>query len=104
MDVKSAAGDLHAVHLSGDVRIQTAAGSVRIDALDAGTIRIDSTVADLEIGVVAGLAVRLDLQTGRGIVDCELDRLPNEPTDDCARVDLRAHSATGRVHVYRSAV
>lgn len=103
LEVKGAAGEVHAVRLTGDVVVQTAAGNVRIDALGAGKARIDGKLATIEVGVVAGIDVRLDLSTGIGVVDCELDRLEHAPAGG-GQLDLRASSATGRVRVYRSAV
>ncbi|HEX7354950.1 MAG TPA: DUF4097 family beta strand repeat-containing protein [Mycobacteriales bacterium] len=103
LEVKGAAGEVHAVRLTGDVTIQTAAGNVRIDALGAGNAKIEGKLANLEIGVVAGIDVHLDLQTGIGVVDCELDQVDG-PRGSGGQLDLRANSATGRVHVYRSVV
>ncbi|HEY5335773.1 MAG TPA: DUF4097 family beta strand repeat-containing protein, partial [Mycobacteriales bacterium] len=103
LEVKGAAGEVHAIRLTGDVTIQTAAGNIRVDALGAGTARIEGKLANLEIGVVAGIDVHLDLHTGIGVVDCELEPLGEEP-DGGGQLELRAISATGRVHVYRSVV
>lgn len=103
LEVKGAAGEVHAVRLTGDVVVQTAAGTIRVDALGAGRARIEGKLANIEVGVVAGIDVRLDLSTGIGVVDCELDRLDHAPAGG-GQLDLRAASATGRVRVYRSAV
>lgn len=103
LEVKGAAGEVHAVRLTGDVVVQTAAGRVRIDALGAGKARVEGKLADIEIGVVAGIDVRLDLSAGIGVVDCELDRLDRAPAGG-GQLDLRAWSTTGRVRVYRSAL
>lgn len=103
LEVKGAAGEVHAVRLTGDVAISTAAGNVRVDALGAGTATIEGKLANLEIGVVAGTDVHLDLRTGVGIVDCELEPL-EEPPAGGGQLALTAVSATGRVHVYRSVV
>lgn len=103
LEVKGAAGEVHVVRLTGDVTIQTAAGNIRVDALGAGTAKIEGKLANLEIGVVAGTDVHLDLHTGIGVVDCELEPLDEEPAGG-GQLELRAISATGRVHVYRSVV
>lgn len=103
LEVKGATGEVRVVRLTGDVAIQTAAGSIRVDALGAGTAKIEGKLANIEIGVVAGTDVHLDLDTGIGVVDCELEPLDGEPTGG-SRLDLRASSATGRVHVYRSVI
>lgn len=103
LEVKGAAGDVHVIRLTGDVSIQTATGNIRVDALGAGAARIEGKLANLEIGVTTGTDVHLDLQTGVGVVDCELDRLDEAPAGG-GQLELRAISATGRVHVYRSLI
>lgn len=103
LEIKGATGEVHAVRLTGEVTVQTAAGNIRVDALGAGTARIEGKLVNLEIGVVAGTDVHLDLSTGVGVVDCELEPLDAEPVGG-GQLRLRASSATGRVHVYRSVV
>jgi hypothetical protein len=103
LEVKGAASEVHAVRLTGDVTIQTATGNIRVDALGAGTAKIEGKLVNLEIGVVAGTDVHLDLSTGVGVVDCELEPLDAEPVGG-GQLRLRASSATGRVRVYRSLI
>jgi hypothetical protein len=103
LTVTGAAGDVHAVRVTGDVRVQTAAGNVRIDALGAGRTRVDAKMSNVDIGVIAGLDVKLDLHSALGVVDCELDRMdsPAAPSSTGA-LDLHASTATGRVRVFAS--
>ena len=89
--IKTASGDVHAsrvggyAHIStasGDVAIgycassvtaQTASGDIRLGAVAAGQIELRSTSGDIQVAVVPGIGVYLDLASTSGSIHSDLD-------------------------------
>ena len=103
LTVQGAAGQVGVARVRGEVRIDTAAGDIRIDALGAGRARLNAKMGNVVVGVVPGLAVKLDLHSAIGVVECDLDE-GAEPDRLTAQEELRldVHTAMGRVRVGRS--
>ncbi len=104
--VQGAAGQVGVARARGEVRIDTAAGDIRIEELGAGRARLNAKMGNVSVGVARGLAVKLDLDSAIGVVECDLERGP-EPTvptgvTDQGELRLEVHTGMGRVRVGRS--
>jgi DUF4097 and DUF4098 domain-containing protein YvlB len=103
-------GDLRANTANGDICVDrakagvtasTANGDVRIGELARGSATLKTACGEIEIGIRAGTAARLDVYTQYGNVRNHLDAVDNpEPSDDT--LEVRARTAYGDVLIRRS--
>lgn len=100
-NVHSASGDLSIGYVGGSVNATTASGDVRLGAVNAGEINVKSASGDVTVGVTPGTGVWLDLITVSGDTRSDLEMSPGEPA--AATVSLQVRTASGDIHVHRSA-
>lgn len=100
--IKSANGDIVVEHAGGGVDAATAAGSVRVLDVRRGAVNLRTAAGELEVGVAAGTAVYLDLNTSFGKVLNELDST-GAPGPGELSVEVRARTSFGDILVHRSA-
>ncbi len=102
-DVKfrAASGSLSVGHLLGAVNAQTASGDIAVSAAVSGTVSVQSSSGEVEIGIPEGTAARLDLRTHSGEVRNTL-RPSDGPDegDETLKVDVR--TASGDISVQRA--
>lgn len=118
--VKNSNGDTWIGEAEGDVRVQSANGRIAVERAHAsvvaktsngdlrlglatgGSISADTAFGHIDIGVLQGLAVWMDLHTHFGTVDNKLDRATRpEPGETTAEV--RARTAFGDITVHHLA-
>ena len=119
---KSSSGDLRLGDVTHDVNAETASGSIRTGAIDGsaraftasgdieiGSLRqgkgdIRSASGDITVGVAAGSAVWMDVNTssGKSITDLTA-RGDVPPTDTPAELELRIRTASGDIRIHRAA-
>jgi DUF4097 and DUF4098 domain-containing protein YvlB len=103
-------GDLRANTANGDITVDrakagvtanTANGDVRIGEVARGSASLKTACGEIEIGIRAGTAARLDVYTQFGKVHTLMDPVDSpEPSDDT--VDVRARTAYGDILIRRS--
>ena len=108
--VGGVAGDLRVVASNGDISVDhadagvtasTATGSVRIGDVARGAASAKTASGDVEIGIRAGTAARLDLYTQFGTVHNQMDTAGGPgPSDQTAEV--RARTGHGDIVIRRS--
>jgi DUF4097 and DUF4098 domain-containing protein YvlB len=101
LKVSGANGDIVARRCGSSVAASTAFGSVRLESVAQGAVKADSARGDIEIGIVAGTAAWLDLNTTFGHAYSELDEAQS-PADDERTVEVRASTAFGDITVRRA--
>ncbi|MBD0322111.1 MAG: DUF4097 family beta strand repeat protein [Aldersonia sp.] len=85
----------------GDVTAKTANGAISVDRLTRGTVSLGTAFGDIEMGIAAGTAALLDVNTKLGRLRNELDTAPApDPSDD--KVEVRARTAMGDIIIRRS--
>jgi len=117
--VKTSNGDITLGEVTGDARLSTANGEISVDrALAAvaaktayGDIRVGEVVrgavvletgfGEVEIGVRAGTAAWLDVQSGQGAVRSLLDAA-DEPAPSDETVEVRARTGFGDIVIRRA--
>jgi hypothetical protein len=83
-------GDLTVGRADGNVTGNTANGEIRIGEVSSGTVGIKTAAGEIEVGVRAGTAARLDLYTKSGNVHNHMDPTDSpEPTDDVVEIHAR---------------
>jgi Putative adhesin len=98
--IQSANGTIQVDHAHSDVTAKTAIGDVRLGALSQGTIEAKTGFGQIEIGVLDGVAAWLDLSTGFGRVNNELEETGRPPADE-QTTQISAHTAIGDINVRR---
>lgn len=99
--VRSANGDIAVEHGRAAITAATANGDVRIGTTGRGPVSAVTACGRLEIGIPAGTAARLDVQTGGGRLHNHLDCVDSpEPTD--LSIDVRARTGYGDVTIRRA--
>jgi DUF4097 and DUF4098 domain-containing protein YvlB len=97
----TANGKISVALARSDVEAKTANGSLQIDEVRHGTVRANTAMGKVEVGVREGVAALLDLETLWGKVDNSLEASgpprPGEPS-----VEVRARTSFGDIRVFRA--
>jgi DUF4097 and DUF4098 domain-containing protein YvlB len=117
--VKTSNGDITLGEVTGDVRLntangdiavdralatvaaKTAFGSIRVGEVVRGAVVLESGFGELEVGVRAGTAAWLDVQSGYGNVRSQLDAA-DEPAPSDDTVEVRARTGYGDIVIRRA--
>lgn len=98
--VNVANGDISVGRADADITASTANGNVRVGAVTRGSASLKTGVGEIEIGISAGTAARLDVSTRFGRVHNQLDTTDSpEPSDDV--VEVRARTSYGDIVIRR---
>jgi DUF4097 and DUF4098 domain-containing protein YvlB len=116
--VKNSNGDIWIGAAGGDVRVSAANGSISVDAARAsvvaksangdvrlgeaarGSVVLETSLGDLEVGIRKGTAAWLDVRAGAGKVHNSLDAV-EAPEPSAETVEVRARTSAGNVVVRR---
>ena len=99
--LRTANGGIALGRAGASVDAKTSNGSIRIGEVARGQATLATAMGDLEIGIAAGTAAWLDVNTGFGQV---LNHLENaaRPEDSDETVEVRAHTSFGGITIHRS--
>ena len=100
--VRSANGDISVDRAEAMVEAKTANGAIRVGRVTRGTVTLKTSDGHLDIGVAAGTAAWLDLNTSFGRVENSLDGLSEAPEKSEQTVEIHAHTSFGDITVRRS--
>jgi hypothetical protein len=99
--VSASNGDISVGRAAADVRASTAHGHVRVDAVVRGAAALTTGYGDVEVGIPAGTAARLDVHTQFGHVRNDLEAAQSPaPADETAQVSAR--TSFGDIVIRRS--
>jgi hypothetical protein len=101
LEATCSSGSIEVDHAVGAVTAKTSFGHVRIGSVSAGTVRLESSYGELEVGVAEGVPVWLDVSSERGTVRNLLDA-SGPPAEGESFVELRARTGHGMIIVRRS--
>jgi DUF4097 and DUF4098 domain-containing protein YvlB len=104
--ISTASGDVAVGYCASSVTAQTASGDIRLGAVATGQIELRSTSGDLQVAVVPGIGVYLDLASTSGSIHSDLDPSDGDDGQDesgvpvqisCRAIsgDIRIVKATG---------
>lgn len=94
--VNAANGDISVDHASASITANTANGDVRIGEVTRGSVSLKTACGEIEIGIHAGTAARLDVYTSFGRVHNHMDAADSpEPSDET--VEVRARTSYGDI-------
>lgn len=112
ISVRRADGDVKATAVSGDIELgeaggaleaSTVSGDQRIRAAGKGTVSLESVSGDVQIGIVRGVDVWLDVRSMSGDTTSELDVGDEPPGGDTRPIELRAQTVSGDIRIQRAA-
>jgi Putative adhesin len=104
VQVNSASGDVALGYCSRSVTTRTAAGDVQIGAVVSGEVELHSVSGDVEVAVVPGIGVYLELSSLSGTVRSDLDEVESAEATGPAgpTVEIRVRTMSGDIHVTRA--
>jgi hypothetical protein len=120
--IRTASGDVHASTVGGDARIstasgdvalgycassvtaQTASGDIRLGAVATGQIELRSASGDMQVAVVPGIGVYLDLASTSGTIHSDLDPSDgdDEPDSSGVPVQISCRTLSGDIRVIKA--
>ncbi len=100
--IHGANGDIAVDQARSNVDAATANGDVRVGDVTRGSASLKTALGQVEIGVHAGSAARLDVQTSMGRVRNEL-QATDQPGAGEETVEVRARTGYGDIVVRRAA-
>ncbi|TQM81316.1 putative adhesin [Saccharothrix saharensis] len=102
-DVRAGAanGDIVVGHAAGDVHAKTANGRIRVEEAVRGSVVMETSAGQLEVGIREGTAAWLDVRSIAGRVRNELTGA-DAPGDAEERVEVRARTSLGDIVIHRA--
>lgn len=101
LQISAANGDIAVGRAGGGITATTSNGHVRIGAVTRGSTSVKTAFGEIQIGIRAGTAARLDAATSFGRVRNQLDESAGpEPSDETAEV--RARTSYGDIVIRRA--
>jgi DUF4097 and DUF4098 domain-containing protein YvlB len=100
--VQTASGDVHVGEALSSLRVQTASGDESVDAVSEGDVNLQSASGDLRIGVKHGSSLWIDAKSISGSTTSELEMVDGPPDGETPRLEIRATTLSGDVHLFRS--
>jgi len=98
--LQNANGAIQVDSARSHVTAKTALGDVRLGLLSQGTTEAKTACGQIDIGVLDGVAAWLDLSTGFGRVNNELEDTGRPPAEE-QTTEIRAHTAAGDINIRR---
>ena len=99
--INAANGDIAVDRAGGDVVASTANGGITVGAVTRGTVSLKTGFGEIEVGIPAGTAAKLDASTSFGRIRNQLESTDG-PQETDETVDLRARSSYGDIVIRRS--
>jgi DUF4097 and DUF4098 domain-containing protein YvlB len=98
--LQNANGAIHVESAHSGVTAKTALGDVRLGLLSQGASEAKTAFGQIDIGVLDGVAAWLDLSTGFGRVNNELED-SGQPGTQEQTAEIRAHTTAGDINIHR---
>lgn len=100
--VRSANGDITVDRAGGGVDAKTANGAIRVGEVVRGSVVLETSKGDLDIGIVTGTAAWLDVKTGYGQVRNTLAETAERPEKTGETAEVRARTGFGDITIHRA--
>jgi hypothetical protein len=100
--ITSASGDVAIGSCGGSVTARTAAGDIRLDSISSGLVELNSATGDIQVAVVPGIGVYLDMSSMAGSIRSDLDEVDSPVGDSGAAVEIRARTLSGDIRITKA--
>jgi DUF4097 and DUF4098 domain-containing protein YvlB len=103
--LSTASGDVAVGYCAGSVTAETASGDIRLGAVATGQVELRSASGDLEVAVVPGIGVYLDLASTSGSLHSDLEPSDGDDGHDESGVPVRISCRTlsGDIRIVKAA-
>ncbi|GAB3961651.1 DUF4097 family beta strand repeat-containing protein [Actinoallomurus acanthiterrae] len=101
IQIRSASGDIVIDRAHADIEAKTSAGKIRIGEVSQGTVVMQTSAGQLEVGVREGTAAWLDVHSTAGSVRNMLDTTDG-PGEADRTVEVRARTSLGDIVIRRA--
>ena len=99
--VRASNGTISVERAGGSVDAKSSNGSIRLGQVARGNVSLSTAMGDLEVGIAAGTAAWLDVNTSFGQVRNELtDAVSPEESDQT--VEVRGNTSFGTITIHRA--
>ena len=99
--VNAANGSISVDHANADVNARSANGDVRVGGVTRGSASLKTSMGEIEVGIGAGTAARLDVHTQFGRIHNQLDSSDGPGASD-QTVEVTARTSYGDIVIRRS--
>jgi DUF4097 and DUF4098 domain-containing protein YvlB len=99
--VNAANGSISVDHANADVNARSANGDVRVGGITRGSASLKTSLGEIEVGIGAGTAARLDVHTQFGRIHNQLDSSDGPGPSD-QTVEVSARTSYGDIVIRRS--
>ena len=99
--VRTANGDICVERAGADVDAKTSNGTIRLGEVARGSVVLGTAAGNLDIGIAAGTAAWLQVNTGHGHVHNLLENATGPEAAD-ETVEVRARTSYGDITIHRS--
>lgn len=104
VNAETASGRIRVGDVGGSARVSSASGDIEICRLQRGAASVRTASGDIQVGVAAGSAVWMDLNTASGKTITDLTSHGDvPPADGAVQLELRARTASGDIRIHRAA-
>ncbi|CAN7374555.1 DUF4097 family beta strand repeat-containing protein [Knoellia sp. LjRoot47] len=100
--LRTSSGDITVGRSAGRLDARTAYGQMRVDSVSEGEIRLATGYGTIDVGVLDGTAVRLDVSSDHGQVRSELAPTPGRPEDAERVATVSARTTYGSVTIRKA--
>ena len=100
---RTVSGDVELGGVRGAVTLGTTSGDVSIKTVESGEVRIQTVSGDVRVGVAPGTPVWLDAVSVSGDLRSDLGEVGETPPEDAAVVPLQVKTVSGDVSFVRGA-
>jgi len=98
--INSASGDVAVGYCTGSVSAHTASGDIALSAVAVGRIELGSVSGDVDVAVVPGIGVYLDLASTSGSIRSELDESEGDASE--AAVEIKCRTMSGDIRILKA--
>ena len=99
--VNSVSGDLELQRAEGAVETNSVSGDQRLAVSGGGSVTLQSVSGDLDVGILRGVDVWLDVRSMSGDVTSDLVSAEG-PSAEGRSIELRANSVSGDIRIHRT--
>ena len=100
--IRTASGDVAIGFCASSVTAQTSSGDIQLGAVAAGQIELRSASGDIQVAVVPGIGVYLDLASTSGSIRSELDPSDDDLDASGVPVQISCRALSGDIRIVKA--
>ncbi|GGM38226.1 hypothetical protein GCM10012275_06550 [Longimycelium tulufanense] len=97
--LNTASGDVWVGEVTADLSVRTGTGDLKVADIAAGRIELQTGSGEIRVGIREGIPAEVDVSSGAGEAQSQLDVQDTPPAGETVPVRLRAHTGAGNALV-----